>query len=202
MSRVRQYRLQQGDDLRTVAAREYGDPTRWTELARLNDLRIPFVVESFRAADRLPHTAIWGDTLLVPAEQNGARTPSPRSLFGADLALVRGQLTATPDGDLALVEGADNLSQAMSNRIRTMRGELTYHPRYGCHVGLAVGLPTMPFASLMAAAWVHEALSEEPRIARIRALDARVAGDIMQVAATVEAVGSNSAIDFNLVLNP
>jgi len=202
MSRVKQIRVEQGDSLRGIALREYGDPTRWVELARLNGLRLPFIVESHRPADRLLNTAIWGDTILIPWESNGARAATPLSMFGADVALARGRLGVTDDGDIALVAGTDNIVQALSHRVRTLRGELVYHSRYGCHVTLALGLPTMPFASLMAAAWVHEALVEETRIASVRAVDARATGDILHVAASVDMVGDNTPVDLNLVLNP
>lgn len=196
----RRIRLDQGDDLRGVALREFGDPTRWGEIATLNDLRLPFIVPSWRQEDRLPHTLIWGDSVLLPLE---SRTVVESSLttFGADLALPGGSL-ATSGGDLALISGDENLVQALSHRIKTARGELTHHWRYGCHVGLAVGLPTAPFASLMASAWVYEALREEPRLSSIVGVDARVDGDSVRVLARVVTTDQNSPIDLNLVLNP
>ena len=193
-------RLEQGEDLRSIALRELGDPTRWAEIASLNDLRLPFIVPSWRQADRLPHTLIWGDTLLVPRERR-AIAATALSTFGADLALPSGSLVES-NGDLSLVEGEANLVQALSHRIKTARGELTHHWRYGCHVGLAVGLPTVPFASLMAAGWVYEALREEPRLARVVGTDARVDGDTVRVLARVIAAESNTSTDLNLVLNP
>lgn len=202
MSRVRALTLAQGDSLRTIALRELGDASRWAELARLNDLRIPFILPTHRPAERLPHTLIWGDTLLVPWSNRVQQSPTPVSRFGADLGLRAGDLVATPGGDLALVAGRDNIVQALAHRVRTPRGELNYHPRYGCHVHLAVGLPANGFASLMASAWVHEALQEEPRLAAVNGVRATVAGDAIQVAASVEMVNANSPVDLNLVFNP
>lgn len=202
MSKVRQIAVRQGDDLRAIAARELGDATRWTELATLNDLRLPFIVNSYRLTDRLPHTLIWGDTLLLPWETNAARVPSPTSNFGIDIALPHGQLAATAGGDLATVQGRDNIVQALGHRLRTLRGELPYHPAYGSHVALALSLPAGPFSSMMAAAWAQEALVEEPRLARVLAVDGHADGDVLRVAASVGAVDDNTPIDFNLVLNP
>ncbi|WP_295455819.1 DUF2634 domain-containing protein [uncultured Thiodictyon sp.] len=202
MSRVKQATIGQGDDLRALAQRELDDAARWVDLARLNDLRLPFIVASYKSADRLPHTAIWGDTILIPWVGNSARVPTPIDNFGVDLALPHGRLAATASGDLALVVGADNVVQALSHRIRTPRGEITYHPEYGSHVALALGLPTQPFISLMAATWVYECLAEEPRIARVLAVDARASGDALQVAAQIDMVGANTPIDLNMVLNP
>lgn len=202
MSRVKRLTVAQGDSLRTVAMRELGDPARWVEIARLNDLRLPFLVESYRAADRLPHTLIWGDDLLVPWDSHGGDIPTPISSFGTDIALPAGRLGVTAGGDLQLYTGRDNVVQAISHRIKCLRGEMEYHPTYGCHVALALGLPTRPFASLMASAWVHEALRMEPRIAAIDGVRAEVEGDTIRVAASVTLVGGNSSLDANLVLNP
>lgn len=195
----RRIRIEQGEDLRTVAMRDLGDPTRWAEIASLNDLRLPFVVASWKEADRLPHTVIWGDEILIPRRDRVvARTAA--STFGVDLDLSGGVLSAV-GGDFALVSGAENLVQALSLRLKTPRGELTYHMRYGCHAVLAIGLPTVPFASLMAAAWVYEALREEPRLARVVGTDARVDGDTVRVVARVVATDANTPTDFNLVLS-
>lgn len=202
MSRVKRLKVNQGDSLRTLALRELGDATRWTELARLNDLRLPFIIESYRPADRMPHTLIWGDDVLVPWASHGGDVPTPLSNFGTDLALPHGQLAVTATGDLLLLTGRDNVVQAIAHRIKCLRGEMDYHPRYGCQVTLALGLPTRPFASMMASTWVHEALREETRIAAIDGVRAEVEGDTIRVAAAVTLVGDNSSIDANLVLNP
>lgn len=200
MSRVRQIRVQQNEDLRAIAARELRDPTRWPEIAALNQLRLPFVVASWRPEDRQPGTVIWGDAIAVPWEIPGGFATRPSDLYGADVALSGGQVTFTATGDLTTVVGRENLTQALSHRIKTLRGELVDHPRYGCHVSLALGLPTRPFASLMAAMWVHEALREDARIANVLGVDASVEGDTIRVAARVDAVGDNSPLDLNLVL--
>jgi phage baseplate assembly protein W len=201
MSRVKSLTLQQGEDLRAIATRELGDATRWVEIARLNNLRLPFLVASWHPTDRLPHTLIWGDTLLIPWPDNAALPPTLVSTHGTDLILSQGHLQ-TAEGDLALVSGVNNVIQALAHRLKTLFGELTYHPRYGCHVTLAIGLPTAPFSSLMASAWVNEALKSEPRVFQVHYVQADVAGDTIKIAAKITLVGNNSATDFNLVLNP
>lgn len=202
MSRTRVLTLQQGEDLRAIATRELGSATRWVEIARLNNLRLPFIVPSYRPVDRLPHTLIWGDRLLIPWPANAALPPTAISTHGLDIALAQGQIQTTPDGDLAAVGGADNVVQALTHRLKTLLGELIYHPRYGCNVNLAIGLPTAPFSSLMASAWVSEALKADPRVFQVHYVTADVAGDTIRVAARITLVGDNSSTDMNLVLNP
>lgn len=201
MSRSRVLTLQQGEDLRAIAARELGSAERWVEIARLNHLRLPFVIASYKPADRLPHTLIWGDSYLLPWPANASLPPTVVGTHGLDLALDHGQLQVS-QGDLATISGEDNIQQALRHRLKTLIGELTYHPRYGCNVNLALGLPTAPFSSLMASAWVNEALKAEPRIFQIHAVKAEVAGDTIRVAAKVTLVGDNGPMDLNLVLNP
>jgi len=202
MSKVKQVRVEQGDSLRTIASRELGSPVRWTELVAINDLRLPFIIDSHKAEDRLPKTLIWGDKIYVPWDTNGYRTPTPISNFGEDVSLDHGNLRATSAGDLSVVSGRDNIVQALKNRIRTLRNELVYHPQYGCHITLALGLESTPFINLMASAWVNEALREEPRIQFIQSVTAKSSGDVLDVTAKVLAVGDNTPVDFNLVLNP
>jgi phage baseplate assembly protein W len=202
MSRTRVLTLQQGEDLRAVAARELGSATRWTEIARINGLRLPFIVASYHAADRLPHTLMWGDRFLIPWPANAVLPPTAISTHGLDVAMTQGQLQATADGDLATVGGEDNLIQALTHRLKTLLGELTYHTRYGCNVALALGLPAAPFASLMASAWVSEAIKAEPRVFQIHYVKSEVVGDSIQVTAKITLVGNNSPTDVNMVLNP
>ncbi len=141
--------LTQHEDLRAIALREFGDPARWTEIAELNDLRLPFIVRSWRAEDRLPHTLIWGDPVRLPERQPAIEVRTAARALGIDIALRHDDL-AVSNGDLALVSGEDNVVQALSHRLRALRGELVYHPRYGSSVPLSIGLPGGPFRELTA----------------------------------------------------
>ena len=201
MSRVKQARVEQGDSLRTIAARELGNPLRWTELIGLNDLTLPFVVPSARADDRLPNTLIWGDVVLVPWDSNARAAPTPTTNLGIDLDLTGGALQGR-NGDLGVVAARDNLIQALRHRVMTLRNELVHDPAYGCSVRLALGLANGPFLEVLGAAWVYEALREEPRVAVIDAVTASSSGDALVVSARVTLVGDNTPVDLNLVLNP
>lgn len=197
----RELELKQGEDLRAVALRELGSAARWPEIATLNGLRLPFVVQSRRAEDRLPGTLIWGDAFLIPARDSAPVSSSAATILGLDVAIERGDLV-TDRGDVGCVSGTDTMQQAIRHRLQTLRGELVQHARYGSHISLALGLPAGPFASFTAAGWVYETLLEEPRIRTIEAVDARVAGDVLTVAARIVLVGQNTSVDFNAVLTP
>lgn len=191
-------RLGQHEDLRALALRELGDPARWTEIAELNDLRLPFIVRSYKAEDRLPHTLIWGDAVKLPSVQQTAPSPTSTGVLGTDIALRHDDLVIS-DGDLSVLSGAENVVQALHHRLRSLRGELVYHPRYGSSLALAIGLPAGPFRELTAAGWAYEAIAAEPRVSRIEGVDAKTEGDAVRIGARVVAVGSNSPVDLNLV---
>lgn len=191
-------RLGQLEDLRSVAALELGDATRWVELAELNDLRLPFIVKSWREQDRLPHTLIWGDALELPDQY--PRPAAQITVMGADIALMQGDLLAD-NGDLQCVADVACLSQSLHHRLRTLRGELIYHARYGSSLPLALGLPGGPFREVAAAGWTHETLQAEPRVGSVDAVDAKMDGDALRVSARVTLAGSNASTDLNLVLN-
>jgi phage baseplate assembly protein W len=199
--RVRQVRVEQGDSLRTIAARELGNPLRWAELIVVNNLTLPFIVPSARTADRLPNTLIWGDYILVPWGSNARRTPTPHNTLGTDLDLTNGSLSVQA-GDLGVVSGRDNMVQSLRNRIMTLRNELVTYPRYGSTARLALGLANGPFMEVLASGWVYEALQEEPRIEVIDSVKATAMGDVLSIAVQVTLVGENTPTDFNLVLNP
>ena len=196
---ARNYQILQGDTLRAIAQREYRDATRWIELARLNSLKPPHIVDSYDPADRLPGTVIWGDTIRIMTPTVTYMAPPADDLYGRDVRLDHGQLGTTALGDLALAEGVPNLVQALHHRVKTLTGELHYYSDYGCNVQLALGLKLEPIISLMGAAWVQEALRREPRLSAVENVAAKSDGDRLAISATVTAVGANTPIDINLV---
>lgn len=194
----RDYQILQGDTLRSIALVQYRDATRWREIAEVNNLRPPHIIDSYDQASRLPYTAIWGDTLRLRTPTAQVLAPPDSDLFGRDVLLDRGRMLAA-GGDLRLTAGVDNLVQSTSHRIKTLTGELMYYPDYGCFVQLALGLKLEPVITLMGAAWVREALRQEPRLASVDSLQAQADGDRLAIHAQVTAVGQNSPIDINLV---
>lgn len=196
MSRIRTIKLIQGDTLRGIALRELGDPTRWIEIADINALRPPYIVDSFQESDRLSNTLLWGDPIRIPA-LDGVVADTPTSIHGIDVELPSGKLTAL-NGDLATLDGTGNIKQALGHRVRIIKGELVHYPGYGCNIRLALGLKATPVIELMAAAWVHEAMRNESRLSRIDGVVAVLEGDILNTQARVVAAGTNTPVDLNL----
>lgn len=195
----RDYRIMQGDTLRSIAYRQYHDASRWREIADLNRLRYPHIVESLDPADRLPGTVILGDIIQLRTPAFDLPSPPAKVLFGVDIQLDRGKLPVS-EGDLTLISGLPNFRQALQHRIKTLTGELLYYPDYGCNVQLALGLKLEPIVTLMGAAWVQESLQQERRLSSVDRVTAVALGDSLEVNASVTAVGENTSTDFNLVV--
>lgn len=137
-------------DLERIALVELGDPTRWVEIAELNDLKYPYIIQNL--SDTRTNVAKPGDKLLIPQNirqgfsdvSTVKEIPSIQGLsetersFGTDLKVTKDMdLDLANNGDLAVISGTDNVAQAIILKIGYERGELKNHPELG--VGVMVG---------------------------------------------------------------
>ncbi|HWI61732.1 MAG TPA: GPW/gp25 family protein [Symbiobacteriaceae bacterium] len=98
--------------------------------------------------------------------------------YGRDLAVMRRKEARSAvrltlvGGDMTLVDGLDNLAQAIWFRLATNQGDLAHlgHPDYGSRLYRLIGRLITPETLALAKAYVREALRQEPRIAAIEAL--------------------------------
>lgn len=182
------YRLvetRRGDTPQSVAARELGDASRWTEIVSLNDLASPYMVDSIAALEGTPagRVALAGQAIKVPAPQRRASAVADADIYGTDMRLgPDGDLPVDEEtGDWAVVSGPKNLTQAIRNRIATDPGELQWHPTYGCGVRRLVGKGNGPPRGMLAAAIVSRAVQTDPRISKVVDMEADVSGDALRV---------------------
>lgn len=183
--------ITQGDTVQGIAARELGDASKWVDLVAINGLVWPYLTGD--PAQAGPHVKLYGDTIIVPAARTQtSNVTDVASVFGTDLRLSNGLLTASTDGDLAVVSGRANLRQALQNRIRTALGELLFHLTYGCGVHRLKGLANGPGAAILAGRYVRDAMLSDPRVEKVSSTVATVTGDVVAVEASVEAVAGAS----------
>lgn len=176
-----------GDSLQTIASRELGDAARWVDLVSLNRLLPPFITDDPELAGE--GVLLSGQQILLPAATAViTSTVDPESVFEADALLGADGELVTDGRDFVVVSGRDNLRQALKNRVVTDRGELIFHPTYGCGARRLVGKVNGPTAGLLAAQEVRAALPLDPRVARARQVVADVQGDVINVSADVETV--------------
>jgi len=96
--------------------------------------------------------------------------------FFEDADLASGRRAGGPAGpDLALVDGLDNVTQAIANRLKTRKGELAAlgHPDYGSRHHELIGEPNVERTRNLVKLYVLQALRDEPRIEKVLAATVR-----------------------------
>lgn len=101
------------------------------------------------------------------------------ALFGHDLALtgaVSADVTATASGDLLTTDGAGNIAQALSLRLRVRVGELARigFPDYGSRLHELIGEPNIQRTRLLLLAHARTAVEQDPRVTEVRSATATV----------------------------
>lgn len=79
--------VQPGDSLRLIALRELGDALRWIELANINQLRPPYIIESLDPNERQRATLLWGERIAVPLGKVTEAVQIAEDVLGTDAAL-------------------------------------------------------------------------------------------------------------------
>ncbi len=117
-------------------------------------------------------------------------------------------LVASSRGDLATVEGRDNLVQAILNRLLTRQGELATlgHPKYGSRLYTLIGEPNNLRVRGLADAYIREALAQEKRIGKINfvSFDAPTRGydrSTLRATLSVQPAGGGDAFTIFIPIN-
>jgi len=178
-----------GDTMQRLAARELGDAALWTTIAAMNDLAPPYLTGDPALAG--PRVARYGDTLIVPgtAENVDAVALTAAEIFKQDVALPHGEFTVS-NGNIDLIVGRENLKQAVGIRIRTSRGELLFHQRYGCDLAKLRGKGNNPIIALLGNKYVETALYDDDRVAKVTAVVVTPTGDRMEIEAEIRTVAA------------
>lgn len=162
--RYKNYVVKQGDTLQLIAQNHMNDMSQWTELAKYNNLKHPYLTED--PMDKLdnPHIAVVGDKIVIPVEVTLSALASAPLTFdskkiieeialGRDFCLTRDltyasnhgthdeilELTTAPNGSVGYVKGVENLRQALLQRLWTKKGTLPLHPQYGSNLHEFIG---------------------------------------------------------------
>jgi phage baseplate assembly protein W len=129
-------------------------------------------------------------------------------LFGNDLQLVDrvgGQdLTADLRGDLAMAQGNDNISQALTLRLRVRQGELARlgWPDYGSRLHELIGEPNHNRTHVKLMAFARAAIEQDPRVVEVEKVETQVPpGDRESVRVLMEIVLIDRPNPLNLVFD-
>jgi len=180
----RQIETRWGDTLQKIAQRELGDASKWIDIANINQLKPPYLTGDPIVSNA--NVLLYGDSLTIPSGGGAASaTSDPDEVFGKDAKLDKGKLTAA-NGDLAIVSGAGNVLQALSNRVLTEQDELLYHRKYGSSVRRIIGKKGNSRSGDIASGFVQRALLADSRVAQIKSSNVAVSGDSMKITVSVE----------------
>lgn len=176
---VKQIVMPQNTDLEKLAQIHLGNSTRWVEIAELNDLRAPYVIQDM--SDLTSNVIHPGETILIPiSPTNGfSKLPEGKEItsgpelnelersLGSDLKVTEDfDLSLGNNGDLQIVRGADNVAQAVVLKLAYEPGEVMRSPGLG--VGLGVGKKFPPLGEIKDN--LIRSLTQDPRIDKIENL--------------------------------
>lgn len=187
--------------LRSIAKQILGDESYWKMLAIANNLKPPYIAST--SGDGI---LAYGDKILIPkiadSEDFGAVSAEQHTdalfeelspmvkKYGRDIKLSSGSLgtdyadfEVSQRGDLATIDGVDNVRQALVIKTSTEQGELSLHPTFGAAypVGSKVGLSQLQEFALN----TRRTLLDDHRINSINQLKTYYEGDVIRVYAVV-----------------
>jgi phage baseplate assembly protein W len=197
VERAHGYRLaatRLGDTLQAIAGRELGDAGRWPELVSYNGLAPPYIVDHLSDMEDTEEGRVLlsGTPIRIPSAEPLTGVSDPSDIFGTDMLLQDGFLTAGEDGDFALVADLPNLRQALANRLATRERELLRHPLYGNPLHGLIGDRSGPVLTLLAAKFAERTLRSDPRVSSVESVTATTTGDVTIVEATAVAIDGRS----------
>jgi len=155
-----------------LAKEHYGDPNLGSLISYYNKIQFE-------------HNVPAGTDIKIPIlskqEQNLRNriyaSPQMQDNYGRDIALTDDGDFAVKNGDLAVVSGPDNLSQALANRLTTTLGKRIRIGAYGIRatIGDPVAIDSYLFSS------IERTVEEDPRIEKIEEVTIEGRGDALFV---------------------
>lgn len=145
-SSTREISILATDDIQTIAARELGDVDKFRDIVILNNLKPPYISDTggpgvLKTGDKilLPDGGPTTNTGVVKAREFEI-TKNMREAeknLGVDIRITNdGDLAQSNTGDLDLIAGMENMSQAVSVRLGLEKGSLKRHQSLGTNLQL------------------------------------------------------------------
>ena len=174
-----------GETIQGFAYRVTGNASNWTKIVALNALTWPYLTNVPELLGEGVALAGSNSLRIIAASPSASGVSDPGDLFGTDVAIVGGDLTATATGDFGTVAGGANLVQALTNRLGVWNGDLVFHPDYGCSLYKLLGKANSPTDNQLAAAFASTSVGADPRISSVQNATAVIVGDACQITMTL-----------------
>lgn len=205
------YRIQVGDNIKSLAKKLLGNASSWKVLVIINNLKYPYITNNRVSTDVL----IPGDFILYPSTSgvsvdnssaqiasNDETTNDHTDLsevelsYGRDIRLETveegsaqlSDIRVDPNlGDYSTIVGVPNVEQALKIKFATEQGTLTSHPEYGSQFPVGTRLTAPSFNTFRIQA--KSTLLSDPRIAGVKSINFVSTGDILVTIAKLQLAG-------------
>jgi phage baseplate assembly protein W len=125
--------------------------------------------------------------------------------YGTDLKMDfdEADIVIDASNDIPKIDGTDNLLQAIKTRLLTKQGTLATHVNFGSRLYELIGMTFDDVTLNAAGSFIHQALSEEPRIDEINSLsvDYRQINESPTLVIFLTVTPIDSDVPLNLVVN-
>ena len=183
-----EYVVLQNDTPESIGLKVNGDPESWIEIAKFNDLNLD-VVGSQDVPDGwvgliLDIPRVPGFPIIVSPDKDNDVLDSPKGLraLGRDFPNA---LKSDPRSDgfveLAILEGANNLLQGLSNRLLTPLGGITDLPLYGSRSNELLGRDYGPITGRVIELDLQQAILADGRVLDIVSFQSTLEGAVIDI---------------------
>ncbi|AYJ75180.1 putative baseplate assembly protein 1 [Bacillus phage BSP36] len=211
--------------MQSIAQQEVGDMSQWVNIAKFNNLRYPYIVDTVEEKMENPdHLVTIGDTLLINITDDAQsilieelkRTPdyNQEELYalalGKDLNILpypKGlgdpgwdsqvlEMKGTNRGQIATVRGIENLKQSLFIRLITPKGSYIGHPEYGSNIHQYLGMKNTEETAALIDLEIERTLRTDSRVTGVTLKEHTITGNSYTVAFSVSSMTMDQVFEF------
>ncbi|QEG13751.1 putative baseplate protein [Bacillus phage vB_BspM_MarvelLand] len=225
MVKFRKKIISYGDTMQAIAQQEYGDMARWVELARFNNLRYPYIVDTVDEKMQNPdHLLTVGDALMIRVSEDTEaelistlkRTnefdqeeiyalslgkdldilPLPKKFGSPGWDSEILELKDDGKGDAKTIRGIENLKQSLYVRLITPMGSYLGHPRYGSKIQEYIGKKNTEENAALLAVEIERTIRTDGRVRSVEKLGHSISGNTFTASFKIFSIALDEAFIF------
>jgi len=204
------------EDIRAVAKRYLGDEAQWKTLVILNNLKPPYISTQVGSGVLGP-----GSKIIIPKKSATEETSGVNSVINTDQAIQNqslmmrkygrdlkirdsgtqnegADLIVGQNGDLELIEGVENVEQALMIKFATEQGELALHPDFGAKYPLGTKITLLRIQEFVVT--TRKTLLSDPRIESILSMRIAAEGDKILTDTKLKLKGTNQELPISFAV--